>query len=52
MDDIEIIEKEIGDVIEIEERVPVWKMPSVMSKDFNLILEYLKSKGVNCKEAP
>jgi effector-binding domain-containing protein len=52
MEDIEIIEKEIGDVIEIEERVPVWKMPFVMSKDFNLILEYLKSKDVDCKEAP
>jgi effector-binding domain-containing protein len=52
MEEIEIIEKEIGDVIEIEERVPVWKMPSVMSKDFKLILEHLKSKGVDCKEAP
>lgn len=52
MEEIGIIEKEIGAVIEIEERVPVWKMPSVMGKDFNLILEYLKSKGVDCKEAP
>ena len=52
MEEIEIIEKEIGDVIEIEELVPVWKMPSAMGRDFNLILEYLKSKGVDCKEAP
>lgn len=52
MEEIEIIEKEIGDVVEIEERVPVWKMPFAMSKDFKLILEYLKSKGVDCKEAP
>lgn len=50
--EIEIIEKEIGHVIEIEEQVPVWKMPSVMSKDFNLILEHLKFKGVDCNEAP
>lgn len=52
MEEVEIIEKQIGDVIEIEERVPVWKMPSAMSRDLTLILEYLKSKGVDCKEAP
>jgi effector-binding domain-containing protein len=52
MDEIEIVEKEIGAVIEIEERVSVWKMQSVMSKDFKSIMEYLKSKGVDGKEAP
>ena len=52
MERIEIIEKEIGDVIEIEERVPMWKMSSVMAKDFTLILEHLKSRDVDCKEAP
>jgi effector-binding domain-containing protein len=52
MEEIEIIEKEIGDVIEIEERVPVWKMPSVMSRNFKLILGHLKSEGVDCEEAP
>ena len=52
MEKIEIVEKEIGDVVEIEERVPMWKMPSAMSRDFNLILEHLKSMGADCKEAP
>lgn len=52
MEEIEVIEKEIGDVIEIEERVSMLKMPSVMGKDFTLILEYLKTKDVRCKEAP
>jgi hypothetical protein len=26
MEEIEIIEKEIGDVLEIEERIPMWKI--------------------------
>ncbi len=52
MEKIEIIEKEISDVIEIEERAPMWKMPSAMARDFTLILELLKSKGIDCKEAP
>ena len=52
MEVIEIIEKEIGDVIEIEERIPVWKMPSAMSRDFKSILAYLKSEGVDFREAP
>jgi len=32
---IELIEKEIGLVAEIEENTYVWKMPSVMSKNFD-----------------
>jgi effector-binding domain-containing protein len=52
VEEIEIIEKEIGDVIEIEERVPVWKMPSVMSSDFKKIKDHLKSNGAECKDAP
>ena len=46
MNKIEIIEKEIGNVIEIEEIIPMWKMPSIMGKDFNQILEYYKSKNI------
>ncbi len=52
MEEIEIIEKEIGSVIEIEERVPVWKMPSVMGKDFRLIIEYMKTSGIADTEVP
>lgn len=43
--EIEIVEKEIGNVVEIEETIPMWKMPSVMSKDYFAIYKYLKSKG-------
>ena len=50
--EIEIIEKEIGNVIEIEERVPMWKMPSIMGKDFNLIMESLKAEGIADMDAP
>jgi len=52
MEKIEIIKKEIGDVLEIEERTPMWKMPSAMGRDFTLILEHLNSRGVECREAP
>ncbi len=52
MQEIEIVEKDIGDVLEIEEQVPVWKMVSVMGKDFALLAEYLQAKGVESKEVP
>jgi len=32
---IEIVEKEIGMVVELEENLPVWKMPSAMGNDYN-----------------
>ena len=46
MDKIEVVEKEIGNVIEIEEMIPMWKMPSIMGKDFSLITEYIKTKNI------
>ena len=49
---IEIIEKEIGHVIEIEENVSVFKLPSIMGKDLKLISEYLEEKSVKSKDAP
>ena len=42
--DIEIVEKEIGKVLEIEERAYVWQMPSVMSKNFTKLVEYTNTK--------
>ena len=42
---IEIIEREIGTVIEVEENIPMWKMPSTMGRDFNLILEHIEKHG-------
>jgi effector-binding domain-containing protein len=37
---IELIEKEIGHVVEIEENTFVWKMPSVMSKNFDRLTKF------------
>ncbi len=42
---MEIIEKEIGHVFEIEEQVPVWKMPSVMGKDYEKIVKVIKNEN-------
>ncbi len=47
---IEIIEKELGDVIEIEENTYVWKMPSVMSRNFDGLYTY--SKKWSDEESP
>ena len=37
---IELIEKEIGNVVEIEENTYVWQMPSVMSRNFERLADY------------
>ena len=50
--DFEIIEKEIGNVIEIEENEATWKLPSIMKKDYKKIFEYLKSQNTECSDAP
>jgi effector-binding domain-containing protein len=50
--EFEIIEKEIGPVIEIEEHVTMWRMPSTFSRDYKRIAEYLSAQGVECVEAP
>jgi hypothetical protein len=49
--DIQLIEREIGNVLEIEERVPVWKMPMTMSRDFPALFEYAQNEGANPTEA-
>ena len=41
MSQIEIIEKEIGNVIEIEEKIPMWKMPFFMKKNYKRIMDYI-----------
>jgi effector-binding domain-containing protein len=48
----EIIEKAIGPVIEIEERVAMWRMPSTFGRDYKRIAEYLDSQGVTCSDMP
>ncbi len=50
--DIEIIDKEIGNVLEIEENIPMWKMPSTMGSDFKAILEYIQKHGNVNTESP
>ncbi|MEN8192097.1 MAG: GyrI-like domain-containing protein [Bacteroidota bacterium] len=50
--DIEIIEKEFGNVIEVEELAPMTKMPSVMGKNFAAIKEYLDKNNLEYREAP
>lgn len=50
--EIEIIEKEIGNSIEIEENVPMWKMPFVIKKDFQKIMDFIKSENREISEMP
>ena len=47
-----VLEKTIGPVVEIEERVRVWRMPAIFSRDYKHITDYLESQGVECVNAP
>ncbi|WP_455366611.1 hypothetical protein [Kaarinaea lacus] len=47
-----IIEKAIGPVIEIEERVRMWRMPTTFGRDYKRIADYLKANGAECVEMP
>jgi effector-binding domain-containing protein len=51
-DEFEIIEKAIGPVIEIEENIPVWRMPATFSRDYKRIAEYIKSQGTEISGIP
>lgn len=42
--DFTVIEKTLGPVVEIEERIPVWRMPATFGRDFKRIAEYLESQ--------
>lgn len=48
----ETVEIEIGNVIEIEDSAPMWKMPNIMSKNFSRIFKYLTARNCKAKEAP
>lgn len=50
--DFEVIEKAIGPVIEIEECVKVWRMPTTFGRDYKRIADYLTSHGVECVDMP
>lgn len=50
--EFEVIEKALGPVIEIEERVPVWRMPATFGRDYKRIADYLASQGAECVDIP
>ena len=50
--DFEVINNTIGSVIEIEEFVPVWKMPTTFGKDFKKIANYIESNDAKVVEMP
>lgn len=47
-----VIEKAIGPVIEIEENVPVWKMPATFGRDFKKIANYIVSNNAEVVDMP
>lgn len=47
-----VIEKALGPVIEIEERVGMLSMPATFGRDFKRIMEYLQAHGAECAELP
>ncbi len=49
---IEIIDKEIGNVIEIEQRGPVWKMPVTLGKAYKRLFAYLSAQNTESADAP
>lgn len=48
----EVVEETIGPVVEIEERVSVWRMPSTFKRDYKRIAEYLDTQGAECVDMP
>ena len=51
-ENFEIINQSIGPVIEIEERVPVWKMPATFGRDYKSISEYISSQEAEIAGMP
>ncbi len=51
-EEFEIIEKAIGPVVEIEECIPVWRMPAIFGRDFKRIAEYLESQDAEVVGMP
>ena len=50
--EFEIIEKTIGPVIEIEERVSMWRMPATFTRDYKRIADYLRTQDAECVDMP
>jgi len=51
-EEFEILEKEIGPVVEIEENVKVWQMPKTFGRDYEKINSYLVSNDAECSGVP
>jgi effector-binding domain-containing protein len=51
-DQFEVVEKAIGPVLEIEERVSMWRMPATFGRDYKRISDYLESQGAECNDMP
>lgn len=47
-----IVERAIGPVIEIEERVAQWRMPATFARDYRRIADYLAQQGAECVGMP
>jgi hypothetical protein len=50
--DFEIVEREIGPVIGIEETAPIWQMAKVMGRDFGRLMDHIKSQNGKHADAP
>lgn len=50
--EFEVIEMALGSVIEIEEHVPVWRMPATFGRDYKHIARYLDAYGAECVDMP
>jgi len=48
----EVVEKEIGPVVEIEEKVKVWQMPKTFGRDYEAINNYLLANDAKCSGMP
>ena len=51
-DRFEVIEKAFGPVVEIEERVKMWRMPSTFGRDYKRIAGYAATHGADCVDMP
>ena len=48
----EIIEREIGPVVEIEERLFMWKMPAAFRRDYGRLSDYIERQGSSLSGMP
>jgi len=51
-EEFKVVEKEIGPVVEIEEKVKVWQMPKTFGRDYEAINNYLLENDAKCSGMP